>query len=151
MVGDGGALLRDTFLFYFSGHGITKGDKSFLLATNSDTTTPKTLELSAIPLGKANQILSGVQAQQLLTVTDTCRNDPDSGRGEKDDLLTNDFSRSFKIKRSSDHSSKPKVSAYSVCLQYWRKSLRVGGARAWGFQLLPVGRTKKGKMANGQG
>ena len=41
MVGDDGVLLRDTFLFYFSGHGATKGDKSFLLATNSDTATPK--------------------------------------------------------------------------------------------------------------
>ena len=41
MVGDGGVLLRDTFLFYFSGHGATKGDKSFLLATNNDTTIPQ--------------------------------------------------------------------------------------------------------------
>ena len=62
MVGDGGALLRDTFLFYFSGHGITKGDKSFLLTTNSNTTTSNTLELGAIPLEKVNQILSEIQA-----------------------------------------------------------------------------------------
>jgi formylglycine-generating enzyme required for sulfatase activity len=102
---------EDTFLFYFSGHGITKGDKSFLLTTNSDTTTPNTLELSAIPLEKVKQILSEVQAQQLLTVIDACRNDPDSGRGKEDNLLTNDFSRGFKIQRSRDNSGTPSVSA----------------------------------------
>ena len=70
----GGALLRDTFLIYISGYGITKGDKSFLLATNSNTTTSNTLELSAVSLEKVNQILSGDQAQQLLTVIDACCN-----------------------------------------------------------------------------
>jgi len=102
---------EDTFLFYFAGHGITKGEKSFLLATNSDTTTPNTLELSAIPLEKVKQILSGVQAQQLLTVIDACRNDPDSGRGEEDNLLSNEFSRGFKIQRRRDNSGTPSVSA----------------------------------------
>ena len=102
---------EDTFLFYFAGHGITKGEKSFLLATNSDTTTPNTLELSAIPLETVKEILSGVQAQQLLMVIDACRNDPNSGRGEEDNLLTNEFSRGFKIKRSRDNSGRPSVSA----------------------------------------
>jgi hypothetical protein len=62
MVVGGEVPLRDTFLIYISGHGITKGDKSFLLATNSNTTTSNTLELSAVSLEKVNQILSGVQA-----------------------------------------------------------------------------------------
>ena len=42
---------------------------------------------------------------------DACRNDPDSGRGEEDNLLTNDFSRGFKIKRDQGRAGTPGVSA----------------------------------------
>ncbi|MDP7279858.1 MAG: caspase family protein, partial [Candidatus Poribacteria bacterium] len=79
---------EDTFIFYFSGHGISKAGQSFLLTTNSDTTTPNTLTISAVDLNQVSQILSSVQARQLLTVIDACRNDPDSGRGEEDNLLS---------------------------------------------------------------
>ena len=34
-----------------------------------------------------------------------------SGRGEEDNLLTNDFSRGFKIQRRGDNSGTPSVSA----------------------------------------
>ena len=102
---------EDTFIFYFSGHGVSKDGQSFLLATNSDSTTTDTLEISGIPLAKVSQILSRIQAKQLLTVIDACRNDPNAGRGEQDNLLTNSFSRGFKIKRGNDNSGTPKVSA----------------------------------------
>ncbi len=102
---------EDTFIFYFSGHGITKAGQSFLLTTNSDTTTKDTLTITAVNLNQAKEILSRVQAQQLLTVIDACRNDPDSGRGEEDNLLTNDFSRGFKIKRDQERAGTPGVSA----------------------------------------
>ena len=102
---------EDTFIFYFSGHGITKAGQSFLLTTNSDTTTKDTLTITAVNLNQAKEILSRVQAQQLLTVIDACRNDPDSGRGEEDNLLTNDFSRGFKIKRDQGRAGTPGVSA----------------------------------------
>ncbi len=102
---------EDTFIFYFSGHGITKAGQSFLLTTNSDTTTKDTLTITAVNLNQAKEILSRVQAQQLLTVIDACRNDPDSGRGEEDNLLTNDFSRGFKIKRDQVQAGTPGVSA----------------------------------------
>ena len=101
----------DTFIFYFSGHGISKDGHSFLLATNSDSTTVDTLKISGIPLDQVNQILSRIQADQLLTIIDACRNDPESGRGEKDNLLTDSFSRGFKIARTSDSSGRPKMSA----------------------------------------
>ena len=102
---------EDTFIFYFSGHGITKAGQSFLLTTNSDTTTKDTLIITAVNLNQAKEILSRVQAQQLLTVIDACRNDPDSGRGEEDNLLTNDFSRGFKIKRDQVQAGTLGVSA----------------------------------------
>ena len=68
---------EDTFIFYFSGHGITKAGQSCLLTTNSDTTTKDTLTITAVDLNQVNQILSRIQAHQLLTVIDACRNDPD--------------------------------------------------------------------------
>ena len=102
---------EDTFIFYFSGHGITKAGQSFLLTTNSDTTTKDTLTITAVDLNQAKDILSRIQAQQLLIVIDACRNDPDSGRGEQDNLLTNDFSRGFKIKKDQANAGTPGVSA----------------------------------------
>ena len=53
---------QDTLIFYFSGHGISTDDQSFLLASDSNATTFTTLELSAIPLQKVRQILSKVKA-----------------------------------------------------------------------------------------
>ena len=101
----------DTFVFYFSGHGIVNDESSFLLAANSDTATVDTLELSAIPLDRVSKILSTVKAQQLLTVIDACRNNPETGRSNQDNLLSDNFTRGFKIRRSSSNSGNPSVSA----------------------------------------
>ena len=103
---------EDTFIFYFSGHGITKAGQSFLLTTNSDTTTKDTLTITAVDLNQVNQILSRIQAQQLLTVIDACRNDPDSGRGEQDNLLT----RGFKVKRQRTADADPSQPSVSATL-----------------------------------
>jgi uncharacterized caspase-like protein len=101
----------DTFVFYFSGHGIAREDQSFLLAANSVTTTANTLEQSAIPLNMVNKILSSVKAQQLLTVIDACRNNPETGRSDENNVLTDDFSKGFKIRRRSGNNGQPSVSA----------------------------------------
>ena len=101
----------DTLVFYFSGHGIVNDGSSFLLAVNSDTSTQNTLELSAVPLDRVSKILSSVKAQQLLTVIDACRNNPETGRSGEDNVLTDDFSKGFKIRRSSSSNGQPGVSA----------------------------------------
>ena len=101
----------DTFVFYFSGHGMSRDGRSFLLATNSMTNTEGTLEASSVSLDSVSRILSRVSAQQLLTIIDACRNNPISGRGDQDNLLTNDFTRGIKIKRLPSVTGKPKVNA----------------------------------------
>jgi len=101
----------DTFVFYFSGHGMSRDRRSFLLATNSMTNTEGTLEASAVSLDSVSRILSRVSAQQLLTIIDACRNNPISGRGDQDNLLTNDFTRGIKIKRLPNVTGKPNVNA----------------------------------------
>ena len=102
---------QDTFVFYFSGHGIVNDGSSFLLAVNSDTATQDTLEMSAVPLDRVSKILSSVKAQQLLTVIDACRNNSETGRSGEDNVLTDDFSKGFKIRRSSSNRGQPSVSA----------------------------------------
>ena len=102
---------EDTFVFYFSGHGIVNDGSSFLLAANSNTVTQDTLEMSAVPLDRVSKILSSVKAQQLLTVVDACRNNPETGRSDADNVLTDDFSKGFKNRRSSSNGGQPSVSA----------------------------------------
>ena len=81
------------------------------MAVDSDTSTPRILKRSATPLQEVNEILSQVKAQQLLTIIDACRNDPSSGRGSQDNLLSADFARGFKIQRRTNSSGKPAVGA----------------------------------------
>ena len=57
------------------------------MAVNSDTATQDTLEMSAVPLDRVSKILSSVKAQQLLTVIDACRNNPETGRSGEDNVL----------------------------------------------------------------
>ena len=81
------------------------------MAVDSDTSTPRILKRSATPLQEVNEILSQVKAQQLLTIIGACRNDPSSGRGSQDNLLSADFARGFKIQRRTNSSGKPAVGA----------------------------------------
>ena len=97
--------------FYFSGHGISKGEDSFLLTANSDSTNLDTLELTATPLGKVQEILARIKANQMLNIIDVCRNDPSSGGGDDDNLLTHTFARDLKLKHQNKSPNKPAVSA----------------------------------------
>ena len=103
---------QDTFIFYFSGHGISSQDKSYLLTLDSNTATPRTLKRSAIPLQDVNEILSEVKAHQLLIIIDACRNNPESSRSSQDNLLSDDFARGFNVQpRAVGPSGRPAVSA----------------------------------------
>ena len=103
--------IGDTFIFYFSGHGISTQDQSYLLALDSNTTTYRTLKRSAIPIEEVNDILSGVKAQQILTIIDACRNDPSAGRSNQDNLLSENFARGFQLEPRTDVLGQPAVSA----------------------------------------
>ena len=102
---------EDTFIFYFSGHRISRGEDSFLLTANSDSTNLDTLELTATPLGKVQEILARIKANQMLNIIDVCRNDPSSGGGDDDNLLTDTFARDLKLKHQNKSPNKPAVGA----------------------------------------
>ena len=62
----------------------------------------RTLKRSAIPIEEVNDILSGVKAQQTLTIIDACRNDPSAGRSNQDNLLSENFARGFQLEPRTD-------------------------------------------------
>ena len=87
----------DTFLFYFTGHGFNKDGQNFLASVNTNPFSVSTLRRSAIPLTDLQQAMQAFKAKQILFVIDACRNDPEKGKGEGDNKLTDDFSKSLVV------------------------------------------------------
>ena len=107
---------EDTFIFYFSGHGMVRDGNHYLLSINSDLRSLDTLELTAIPLEKLHQLLSRIEAHQVLVLLDACRNDPEKGKGDADNLLTTEFARSVQIRPRNGTTESPALTAtYYAC------------------------------------
>ena len=75
---------EDTFIFYFSGHGMVRQAEQYLLSINSDPRSLTTLASTAIALKHLQQLLKQIQAHQVILFLDMCRNDPEAGKGEED-------------------------------------------------------------------
>jgi hypothetical protein len=82
---------KDTLIFSFSGHSISRNEKHFLLSVNADTRAIETLEASSISVDSLRQVLNKCKARQVVFCLDGCRNDPESGKGNSDNLLTKGF------------------------------------------------------------
>ncbi|MFQ6041432.1 MAG: caspase domain-containing protein [Candidatus Poribacteria bacterium] len=82
---------KDTLIFSFSGHSISRNGKHFLLSVNADIRTIETLESSSISVDSLRQVLNRCKARQVIFFLDGCRNDPESGKGDSDNLLTKGF------------------------------------------------------------
>jgi formylglycine-generating enzyme required for sulfatase activity len=88
---------EDTFIFHFSGHGMVRGGEQYLLSINSDPRSLTTLASTAIPLERLQQLLKQIRAHQVMLFLDACRNDPETGKGNVDNLLTDALARAFRI------------------------------------------------------
>ncbi|MDQ7823922.1 MAG: ankyrin repeat domain-containing protein [Candidatus Eremiobacteraeota bacterium] len=88
----------DLFVFFFSGHGMDMEKESFLLTMESDPYSRETLEESSLKVSNLRKYLEEMPAAKKLLFIDACRNDPRSGKGEKDNLLTDDFAKRLKIR-----------------------------------------------------
>jgi len=82
---------KDTLMFCFSGHSLSRNGKHFLLSVNADTRAIETLESSSISVDSLRQVLNKCKARQVVFCLDGCRNDPESGKGDADNLLTKGF------------------------------------------------------------
>lgn len=92
---------EDTFLFYFSGHGFASGGKHFLATVNTDKTSLETLQLSAVPMELLREKMKKVRASQVVFIIDACRNDPEKGRGDADNLRGQAFSKDLVVAAQS--------------------------------------------------
>jgi hypothetical protein len=94
---------EDTVIFYFAGHGVALSDEdSFLLTAEADNRSPNTLQFTSLRIKALNEFLNKTQAQKTLVVLDACRNDPSSGRGDSNNLLSEQFARSLVLQPGSN-------------------------------------------------
>jgi len=138
------------FLFSFSGHGVSVGDKAYLIPANGKfTKSPALLRDFSIDVERVKEAIKEMKVKQVLMLLDACRNEP--GRGDTANLLTEAYRRGF----SFDVANK-EVEAFATL---YATSI---GARAYefhnretdqvrGYFSLAVEEGLKGRAANASG
>lgn len=89
------ATAEDTFIMFFAGHGISHGKTSYLLTYYSQTGA---LVDTALPVPRLLELLGEIKVSKKLIMLDTCRNDPESGRGDVDNRLDEAFARGLDVR-----------------------------------------------------
>ncbi len=87
----------DTFVFFFSGHGMEKEGESYLLTRDADPETKESLRESALKMSTLRKILEEMPTKKILLFVDACRNDPVAGKGDADNPLTENQSKNLVI------------------------------------------------------
>jgi WD40 repeat protein len=86
----------------FSGHGIERQSRAFLLASNSAfNDDPRVLEQTAVSVEVIRTWIREAGIGQVILFIDACRNDP-GGRGDAPNRLTQAFSDAFKFELRND-------------------------------------------------
>jgi len=89
---------NDTFLFYFSGHGFQRENgRHFLGTVNARLSSIELLQITSLSMELLREKMSKVQAQRIVFMIDACRTDPEQGKSDKDNPLTDDFTRSLQV------------------------------------------------------
>ncbi|MCC7494330.1 MAG: SUMF1/EgtB/PvdO family nonheme iron enzyme [Fimbriimonadaceae bacterium] len=110
----------DTLIFYFAGHGMQTAEGQFLLGVDAD---PLLLADTAVPLERLPDILKDVRAKQIVAIIDACRNDPNAGRAQADNPLTEAFARGLRPRVVTPGGGAPKkIATWLACAV---------GERAW--------------------
>jgi len=91
------AQADDTFIFFFSGHGISRWGKSHILPVDANTVDPDLAALTSLALDDIQNLLSGVRCRHQIVIMDCCRNDPESAKGAEDNQATASFIRDVKV------------------------------------------------------
>jgi hypothetical protein len=91
----------DDFVFYFSGHGITQGDESYLLTSETTIGGEALLRRSSLGVAEIREAMKGLHAARVLELIDACRNDPRASKGVADSHMDRGFSRDLVLKAKS--------------------------------------------------
>lgn len=94
---------QDTFIFFFSGHGMSREKVSYLLTYDSITAPIENLELSALNMTTLKTLLEKIPATKKIVIIDACRNDPVAQRGTGDNLMTKSFANELKMNKAGDN------------------------------------------------
>lgn len=77
---------NDLLLFMFSGHGISRGGRAFLLPSNATLTNDADLlEDTSLSVNLLRQRIAATQVKQVIVFLDACRNDPEKSKAASDD------------------------------------------------------------------
>lgn len=97
----------DAFVFFFSGHGIERDDRQYLLTQGANTSSVEALQHTALPLQTVKELLESIPATKKIVIIDSCRERSwQQGRGDgKGTELTQDFARGIAISFRAGHGS----------------------------------------------
>src|SRR5262245_36073473 len=100
-----GNVTQDGLLLVaFSGHGIERSGKSFLLPADCATTEDiSLLEDTAINVDRVREQIQRAGVKQVMLILDACRNDPAPGRSEADNKMTEGFRRNFDFTKANEN------------------------------------------------
>lgn len=101
----------DTFIFFFSGHGISMEKKSYLLTTDAIPSPVENLEMSALDMASLKSLLEKIPASRVLIAVDACRNDPRSGKGDIDNPMRDTFAKNLVIRPGGKTTTNVQVAA----------------------------------------
>jgi hypothetical protein len=102
---------RDTFVFYFSGHGMDMDHESYLLTYEADPFSRETLEVSSLKITDLTRFIDDIKAGTKLVFVDACRSDPRTGKGDSDNRLSEAFSKSLVIKGQKEAAAGEEIAA----------------------------------------
>lgn len=88
---------NDTFVFFFSGHGMDMDRDSYLLTIDSDPYNEETLNASSLMISYLKKIVEGMKVARTILFIDACRNDPRSGKGDAKNPLSERFAKNLVI------------------------------------------------------
>jgi len=115
------ASQEDTFVFFFSGHGMDRDRESYLLTCEADPSSSETLAISALAVSDLRRILKDMPVSRILLFIDACRDDPYAGKGGGDNVMTDIQSRNLVV--SEGRASRRGGSECSFALTFFSCSI----------------------------
>jgi tetratricopeptide (TPR) repeat protein len=128
-----GLVPKDGLLLVsFDGHGIERNGRSYLLPTDAlAIDDPSLLEDTAINVSRVKDLIRAAEVTQVVLVLDACRNDPAPGRGQADNLLTDNFSKSFAFDSNKGVTAFATLYATAVGQRAYEYGLKKQGYFTW--------------------